>query len=692
MRALTLLCALYIGTLLPAQTTLVINELQAANHLTLVTSNGDSPDWIELYNPGRKAVDLQGMQLTLRDRRHVFTGSLRVAPKGYMVLYCDGRLSEGPEHVGFRLDRTGGTVLLIAADQVTILDVFSFPALTTDISMGRVPDGAKVWSMMEEPTPGQANTIPSTGIVRARAAMPQVDRDAGTYSTAITVELSAPTGTTIRYTTDGSDPHTATAALVDGPVRIGSSTVLRAIAKGPGLLPSAELNAIYLIGSAPHHVLAVSAEPKDLWSDSTGINVDGAFANFSRGGKAWERPAHVQRSGSNAIPVGMRISGSGSRGQPKRSFKLYLRDRYESPDSGWAFADGTHCDEVMLRADATPHAFLRNLLMITLVDRFGLDVETQPSDVVSLYLNGSPWGLYRALPPKDAQWLRQRSRAEAVDLLEGPGLTPLSGRNASFVAARQALLDDAPMDSLERWIDLGSLIDLASLDIFTGRADHDLNVRCYRPRQPGGRWRWVLFDMDLWAPAEENSVERMCASSSTDAPYLPQLLAQPELQERLLGRTTALLATALHPDVAGAMLDSLYSTHAAALLLDHERWAPEMDLPLPSASRTAVAQHLATRPDHLMNHLAKQTGRTVERVRIEVPPNHQGQVLLDGLPLPPGRQQIRCLSGIPATLELRPAAGYEAGTTKGLKGEGPYRLEDLSLSGPIKVQFALVAP
>ena len=116
-----------------------------------------------------------------------------------------------------------------------------------------------------------------------------------------------------------------------------------------------------------------------------------------------------------------------------------------------------------------------------------------------------------------------------------------------------------------------------------------------------------------------------------------------------------------------------------------------MELPLPLASKQDVADHLAARPEHLMKHLATQTGRTVERVRIEVPPAHQGQVLLDGLPLPPGRQQVRCLSGIPATVELRPAAGYEAGTSKGLKGDGPYPFEDLSRSGPIRVQFALVA-
>ena len=691
MRALAILFALFGGGWLPAQSSLVINELQAANHRTLVMADGDSPDWIELYNPGRKMVELQGMQLSLRDQRHVFTGSLRVAPKGRVLLFCDGRLSAGPEHVGFRLDREGGTLLLIAADRVTILDVFTYPAMPSDVALGRVPDGAQSWSLLEEPTPGQANRMPSGGVTRSIAPAPQADRTGGLYSAPITVVLSAPAGSSIRCTTDGSDPRKG-GTPVDGPITLARSTVLRAITTAPGQLASAEMNHTYLIGAATGPALALSVDPADLWADSTGINVDGAFANFSRGGEAWERSAHVQRPGTSALPVGLRISGSGSRGQPKRSFKLYLRDRYASPDSGWAFADGTHCDEVMLRADATPHAFLRNLLMSTLVERFALNVETQPSEVLSLSLNAEPWGLYRLMPPKDAQWLRQRAGVEAVEVLEGPAATPLAGHNTHFLQAREALFAGAPVDSLAGLMHVESLIDLASLDLFTGRADHDLNVRCYRPRQTGGRWRWVLFDMDLWAPAEENTVERLCSSSQVETPYLPQLLDHPELQVLLLARLTALQATVLHPTVAGAVLDSLYRTHAAVMNADHVRWTNEMELPLPAESREALNTHLNARPEHLMQDLASRTGRSVQHVRVEVPPAHQGQVLLDGLPLPEGRQDIRCLSGVPATLELRPAAGHEVGKGRGLKGDGPFHLEDLSRSGPIRVKFVMLAP
>ena len=51
------------GALLPAQTVL-LNEMQTANTTTLRDENGDTADWLELYNPGPTAVDLSGWGLS----------------------------------------------------------------------------------------------------------------------------------------------------------------------------------------------------------------------------------------------------------------------------------------------------------------------------------------------------------------------------------------------------------------------------------------------------------------------------------------------------------------------------------------------------------------------------------------------------------------------------------------------------
>src|SRR6185436_12762658 len=47
-----------------AADSLLITEFMAANNNTLNDDNGDSSDWIEIYNPGTNTVSLNGWYLT----------------------------------------------------------------------------------------------------------------------------------------------------------------------------------------------------------------------------------------------------------------------------------------------------------------------------------------------------------------------------------------------------------------------------------------------------------------------------------------------------------------------------------------------------------------------------------------------------------------------------------------------------
>lgn len=676
---------------LQAQQGLVINEVQAANRTTLVSSKGATPDWIELYNPDRHARSLKGMRLQLGSRVHHFEQDLRVPPRGHLLLLADERLSQGPEHLGFRLERTGGSLLLLDNDGTSILDVFTYGPLPTDRSMGRVPDGHGDWSLFVEPTPGRSNQAPTGGPVRAIAPPPQVEPPPGHYPAPPHVRITVPEGCNLHLTWDGADPHSATAGTSTA-LNATHGTMLRAITRCPGMLESAEQGGTYTIGPPESAPLAIVASPDDLWSDERGILTEGLYDNHSRGGAEWERHVLVQVGTGGAMPAGIRISGSGSRGLAKRSFKLYARDRYGSADSAWTMPDGSRCDELMLRADASPHAFLANQLMEVLVQRGKLALTMQPARSLMVLLNGKPWGLYRAMPPKDAQWLRQRAGAEAVDVLEGPSFSALSGSDAHFRRALELLQQQAPLDSLEAYLDMASLIDLASVDLFTGRADHELNVRCYRPRQADGRWRWVLFDLDLWAPPTEPSVMRMLGGEPLAAPFLPLLMRHPQLQPMLLARVSTLLATTFQPAVAGGALDSLYQQHRQALEADHARWRNELNNPPPEASWAHLSAHLAQRPAALLQQLSTASGRRLEHLQLDVPSDQEGVVLLNGLALPEGRQRIAWFSGVRATLELLPKPGYEVERPLDADAGQQIVLNDVGEAGKLRLRFRYAGP
>jgi hypothetical protein len=85
-------------------------------------------------------------------------------------------------------------------------------------------------------------------MVLLQAGAPSFSPVAGTYGSAQTVTISSTTsGATIRYTTDGSTPSETAGKPYTGPVTIGNSTTLTAIAYKSGMMDSAVASAVYTI-------------------------------------------------------------------------------------------------------------------------------------------------------------------------------------------------------------------------------------------------------------------------------------------------------------------------------------------------------------------------------------------------------------------------------------------------------------
>lgn len=672
-----------------AQHSVVINELQAANRHTHTATDGSTPDWVELFNPTAARIDLAGMRFAVAGRVHMIDAPLTIAPGEHRLIWFDGRPRLGADHAGFTLPRKGGTLLLIATDGASVLDVFSYPAMAGDLSVGRLRDGSQAWSFFNNPTPGGANL--GQVAVHGRTTTPTQDTSFAGSGGEVLLPLLADEGATIRYTTDGTEPTLSNGHVYTAPIVIDRDLVIRARSFMDGHLPSREFCSSFHRGDTPRDGITIAMDPAGLSDDSTGINVEGALSNFSRKGRTWERLAMVKFNGTDdaPVPIGISIHGSGSRGLAKRSFKLHARDRYDSPVNGLRLNGSEFFQEGILRADAGAHTFLRNMFLERIVAKYHLHVDVQPSRPMPLHLNGHYWGLYRWMPPKDEQWLEHISGSEAVDVLEGPAAVVRSGSDAHFKVAVENLMALAPVDTLARYIDLENLIDLACLDLYTGRADHDLNVRLYRPRQPGGRWRWVLFDMDLWAPAGENSVERMASGASAETPYVPQLLAQPGLQEKLLARMSALLATALSPKEAVAIADSLFAVHRADMQADHARWNDEMKRPEPAASHAELCDFVRQRTAHVMEHIGARTGRKLKTIKVEAPPAEAGSLALEGLVLSPGEQEVVGFAGVPLRFTFHANEGQELAGWKGVNEDGATLVID---PAGIRVLHPLVRP
>ena len=149
-----------------------INELMASNDGDHPDEMGEYEDWIELFNAGEEAVDLGGLLLadTLpaidpwkfpADQPEVTI----IQPNGFMVVYADQDLEQGPLHADFKLKKAGEEVALlqIIGLDTLILDHVVFGSQTKNVTFGRYPDGSPVFVYTKKSTPLAANA-PATGV------------------------------------------------------------------------------------------------------------------------------------------------------------------------------------------------------------------------------------------------------------------------------------------------------------------------------------------------------------------------------------------------------------------------------------------------------------------------------------------------------------------------------------------------
>ena len=139
---------------------LCINEFMANNNAAIMNSEGNYPDWIELYNRGNESINLGGMYLSddLTVPKWQFPTDTTIDPKGFLVVWADSSSSEGSLHTSFSLNASGEAISLFASDGKSSIDSIVFDKQMSDFSYGRQPDGSSNWYYLT-PTAGLANSL-----------------------------------------------------------------------------------------------------------------------------------------------------------------------------------------------------------------------------------------------------------------------------------------------------------------------------------------------------------------------------------------------------------------------------------------------------------------------------------------------------------------------------------------------------
>ncbi len=465
----------------------VINEFLAANQTGLTDTDGDYSDWIEIYNPDSRPVNLAGWSLTddlTQPEKWTFP-NMSLAGGEYLIVFASGKdrktVDPGLElHTNFKLNQAGEFLALynvvedefshpfILADNEA-LAVSGYPHQFDDIAYGlygSLEGGLtpKAYGYLAPPSPGNPN--PETPLWVDQTRPVNFSRPRGFYDTSFTLELSTPTpDTTIRYTTDGSEPTEGHGTVYTGPITIESTVLLRAIAFKPNFRPSPVGTHTYILlddvitqsGAPPSfpkswggyqgtlvradyemdpeivnnprygNVMAKALTSIPSISIVTDIqSFHHLYANPQRRGAAWERPVsielidpHNQQPGFQ-IDAGLRIQGESGRLEymPKHGFRLFFRDKYGADKLEYPLFPNSPIDQfdtLVLRSgvnrsyaglpefDQSFTAYTRDEWLRA--SQLAMSGSGSRGIFVHLYLNGLYWGLYNVVERPDAAFM-----------------------------------------------------------------------------------------------------------------------------------------------------------------------------------------------------------------------------------------------------------------------------------------------
>lgn len=313
------------------------------------------------------------------------------------------------------------------------------------VGIGQLADNP---SFLPRPTPGQPNLVDSFRFVDPV----DLSVPAGFYETPFLVSMSTKTtDATIRYTLDGSVPTEANGIVYAGPITVGSSTVVRAVAFRENYRIRDVTTHSYLFvddvvtqsrgsainagfpttwGGGPIADYAMDRDvigPRDRFGGkyaetvrddllslpSLSIVMDqndlfgqtGIYSNPQGRGEEWERPTSVELihpDGTDGfqIDAGLRIQGGISRQiSSKLSMRLIFRDSYGASKLDYPFfgSDGpAEFDSISLRSSSGEHFVGIHYIRDEFVRRTQLATGNPAArgTFMHLYINGIYWGLY----------------------------------------------------------------------------------------------------------------------------------------------------------------------------------------------------------------------------------------------------------------------------------------------------------
>lgn len=518
-------CELTVTRSTEGLSTLVINEIQSANIDMFVDPSFNYGGWIELYNPTDKSVSLMGLYVSddpnnlKKFKLPVDAGA--VPAKGYKNIWFD-HYEVKFSQVNFKLDYDGGVIYLSDFDG-NLITSQDYPIAVPRTSYARITDGATSWGLTAEPTPECSNATSTFAVGRLEA--PVVDKDAQIFDSPINICVNIPEGATLRYTTDGSTPTlTNGKTSLTGLFSVGSTMTFRFRLFKEGVLPSPVVTRSYisLDRSIELPIISVVTDPVNLYDDSLGIYVRGVNGRPGNGQSSpcnwnmdWDRPVNFEYITLDEgmvlnQEVDMSMCGGWSRAWEPHSFKLKAAKIYEGRNSmNYTFFDDKqylkHKTLQIRNGGNDTGSRIKDAALQQIVRSSGLDVDGQACQPVVHFINGEYRGMLNMREPNNkhfayANYGYDSDEVDQFEMSPDSGYCQKEGTKDSFLKWYELSTNAADPEVYKEicnMVDIDEYINYMAVEFYLGATDWPQNnVKGFKPRFDGGKFRFVLFDLD----------------------------------------------------------------------------------------------------------------------------------------------------------------------------------------------------
>lgn len=577
-----------------------------------------------------------------------------------------------PDHdyfnANFKLSRSGETIYLTDTSGAQA-DSFTYLPVESDNSVGYCGDARGNVKYFNPPTPAALNASGSSCYYGYTDA-PRFYFGTGYYQNTITDTTYATSGAISKYTTNGDVPDLNDANLPLN-LTISHTQTIRARSFLSGYLPSRVVTATYIIGEDIQlPFFSITTDSLNLWDYNTGIYVLGPNAdpNYPYKGanfwQDWEKPATVQyfdvtkNQPFPSFDCNISIYGNYSQAKPQKSIEMKLSDRFGIgainysfiPDKPWL----TQTDDIIMRNSGTDwnkvhfrDAFMERMLKNTHTGYIG-------AEPAAMYLNGEFWGVFTIHENHDENWQKYNYGISASDLNylkeDGSSITVKEGTDSLWWAIFNYATNNTPTNAgfyefLDARMDIENYADYFIAETFVDNGDWigdwTNNIKMWSPRKPGGKLRYLVYDLDFGfgytgTSPTVNSMRRLLnpAAYSNSAVVFGRMIENPRFRNYFINRYADLMNTEFLPNELDRVRASIEDLMRPDMPEHFNKWGS--DTTFWQGYISTMENYYHRRPDLVRDSMVATFNELISKVylRLEIQPAGAGRIQISTI-IPP---------------------------------------------------------